>query len=107
MFDAGAEVAGWDDVTGGGADDAGEKMVDFLEVQGDVGSAGLLECFDAGDDAFPTQETASTGARCAAGAGRTGRGAGLAVFAVDVRVGLGGASARGDFAGESFVAGVG
>ena len=96
VFDAGAEIAVGDDLTSGSADDAGEEIVDFLKAENDDGGAGFLEGFDAGDDAFPAQETASAGARC------------TAVFgAVDVRVGLGGASTGSYFAGEGFVAGVG
>jgi hypothetical protein len=52
VLDAGAEIAGWGDVTGGGADDAGEEGVDFPEVQGDAGGAGLLDGFYAGGDGF-------------------------------------------------------
>jgi hypothetical protein len=96
VFDAGAEVAGGEDVTGGCADDAGEEIVDFLEVQGDGFGPGFLDRFDAGDDAFPAEETASAGGSC------------TAIFcAVDVGVGLSGASTGSDFAGNGFVAGGG
>jgi hypothetical protein len=72
VFDAGAEVAGRDDLTSGGADDAGEEGVDFLEVQGDDGGAGLLEGSHAGDDGFAEEETVAAGGGYTAGAGRTG-----------------------------------
>jgi hypothetical protein len=61
VFDAGAEIAGGDDVTGGSADDAGEEMVNFLQAESDDFGAGLLECFDSSDDVFPAQEAAPAG----------------------------------------------
>jgi hypothetical protein len=100
VFDPGAEVAGWGDVTGRRADDAGEEIVDFAQVQGDAGGAGLLECFDAGDDVFPAQETAS--------ARRSYTSVRVAVFrTVNVQIRLSGVSARSDFTGEGFVTWVG
>jgi hypothetical protein len=96
VFDARAEIAGRCDVTGWGADDTGEEGVDFAEFQGDAGGAGFLDRFDAVSDGFAAQETGAAS------------GGGPAVFhAVDIRVGLGGVSARSDFAGEGFVLGVG
>jgi hypothetical protein len=96
LFDAGAEVAGGDDLTGGGANDAGEEMVHFVQAQGDAVGAGLLECLDAGHDAFPAHQAASAG------------GGDMPVFdAVYVQVSLSGFSPRSDFAGEGFVTRVG
>ena len=72
VFDAGAEIAVGEDFSGGSANDAGEEIVDFLEVERDDVGAGFLQGFDAGDDAFSAEETA------AAGGGDTSARAGLA-----------------------------
>ena len=96
VLDAGAEIARRADFTGRGADDTREEIVDFEEAQSDGGGAGLLDGFDAGEDGFPAEQAVSAG------------GGDTTVFrTVDIDVGLGGISARGDFAGESFVACVG
>jgi len=91
LLDARAEVAGRGDLTGWGTDDAGEELVDFAQLEGDAGGAGLLDGLDAGGDGFPAQETvAAAGGDMAVLAGRAVRAGRAVLRAVDVHVGLGG-----------------
>ena len=96
LLDARTEIAGWGDVAGWSADDAGEEFVDFTQFQGDAGGAGLLDGFDTGGDGFPAQETTTAGGPDAS-----------VLRAVDIHVGLGGVFTRSNFLGEGFVLWVG